>query len=193
LIFNLTYNYIDDKYLNWNTIFLQSNKLKYDHYAKFSSDDQNIIDVPFLSVGYWYNAINYNDTLYTEDGNYDEYTIPAKNAVIYMNNQYQLSINSPEAKIYPERFLLFSAYPNPFNSIITFQIKSKDNFVGGLNIYDLTGKKVYAYNKIEIRPGENNYSWHGIDLKGMSVPSGLYFVVLNKGTQTFNQKILLIK
>ena len=49
------------------------------------------------------------------------------------------------------------------------------------------------HKSLEIRSGENHYYWNGIDMKGISSPSGLYFVVLNNGTQTFNQKILMIK
>ena len=161
--------------------------------ANFSSNDHNIVDVPFISAGYWYNAINPNDTLYTGDGNYGEYTISAKNAAIYINNNVQLSNDAPETIVYPENFLLFKAYPNPFNSRITFFVKSKNDFLGEIKIFDVAGKIVFMRKSLEIKSGENHYYWNGLDMKGMSSPSGLYFVVLNNGTQIFNQKILMIK
>ena len=89
--------------------------------------------------------------------------------------------------------MLFKAYPNPFNSRITFFVKSKNDFLGEIKIFDVAGKIVFMRKSLEIRSGENHYYWNGIDMKGISSPSGLYFVVLNNGTQTFNQKILMIK
>ena len=65
--------------------------------------------------------------------------------------------------------------------------------MGEINFFVVAGKIVFMRKSLEIKSGENHYHWNGLDMKGMSSPSGLYFVVLNNGTQIFNQKILMIK
>ena len=74
--------------------------------ANFSSSNQTITNVPFLSAGQWYNALSPGDDLYTSDGNYGEYVIPAKSAAVYTNNEYQLNIDQ-KASLMPEDFLIF--------------------------------------------------------------------------------------
>ena len=160
--------------------------------ANFSTYDQIIFDVPFLSSGSWYNIMN-DDILITNDGNYSEYSIPSKHAVVYSKNQYQLSNKNTKNEIFPNHFLLLKAYPNPYNSTIKFQINSRVNGPAELNIFDISGKMVYSFDNLNINSGNNIFIWNSINKEGKSVPSGLYLISLKKGNNTINQKVLLVK
>ena len=160
--------------------------------ANFSSSDQTITNVPFLSAGQWYNALSPGDDLYTGDGNYGEYMIPAKSAVVYTNNEYQLNIDSNIDAV-PEDFQILSAYPNPFNARVTININSSMDTDGNLDIFDISGRLIKSFNTITIINGNNKFEWDGLNNLGKKLPSGVYITSLKTELGILNRKIILVK
>ena len=160
--------------------------------ANFSSSNQTITNVPFLSAGQWYNALSPGDNLYTSDGNYGEYMIPAKSAVIYTNNEYQLNIDQ-KGSLMPEDFLILSNYPNPFNPQTNIEIQASKNLVGTLKIFDVSGRLVRSFGEISINTGNNIYEWDGANSFGENVPTGVYIVSLKTDDDMIDRKIILLK
>tara|TARA_B110000444_G_scaffold28253_1_gene23276 strand:+ start:3699 stop:6437 length:2739 start_codon:yes stop_codon:yes gene_type:complete len=164
--------------------------------ANFSSNVQNIVDVPFLSNGNWYNVFDSNDVLHTADGNYASYNINAKSAVVYTNNQYQLAIqdsiiqNNITNDVSINNIKLF---PNPFNSAISItletQLKDKIRF----SIYNILGKKIFEQIAYNIKKGTNTFLWNGRDFNKQEVATGMYFVQFEQNTTIHNQKIIFVK
>jgi hypothetical protein len=72
-----------------------------------------------------------------------------------------------------------SVYPNPTNGRITI---SSDNPISAIEIYNLSGKLIFADLKVKQSLSE-------IDLSGNS--RGIYFVKIYDGTKYFNQKVIL--
>tara|TARA_B100000575_G_C23104990_1_gene637724 strand:- start:829 stop:1812 length:984 start_codon:yes stop_codon:yes gene_type:complete len=160
--------------------------------ANFSSSNQTITNVPFLSAGQWYNALSPGDNLYTSDGNYGEYMIPAKSAVIYTNNEYQLNIDQ-KGSLMPEDFLILSNYPNPFNPQTNIEIQASKNLVGTLKIFDVSGRLVRSFGEISINTGNNIYEWDGANSFGENAPTGVYIVSLKTDDDMIDRKIILLK
>ena len=160
--------------------------------ANFSSSDQTITNVPFLSAGQWYNALSTGDDLYTGDGNYGEYMIPAKSAVVYTNNEYQLN-NDSNIDAVPEDFQILSAYPNPFNARVTININSSMDTDGNLDIFDISGRLIKSFNTITIINGNNKFEWDGLNNLGKKLPSGVYITSLKTELGILNRKIILVK
>ena len=160
--------------------------------ANFSSSNKTITNVPFLSAGQWYNALSPGDDLYTSDGNYGEYMIPAKSAAVYTNNEYQLNIDQ-KASLMPEDFLILSNYPNPFNSQTTIEIQAPNNLAGTLKIFDVSGRLVRSFGEIGIKTGLNSYEWDGANGFGENVPTGVYIVSLKTERRIIDKKIVLLK
>lgn len=80
---------------------------------------------------------------------------------------------------------LIKAYPNPFNENVT--IKSTNNRVNQIGIYNIKGEKIREY-------GSNSINWDGKNTKGMSCSSGIYFVICKANNQIVSKKaISLIK
>ena len=160
--------------------------------ANFSGNNETITNVPFLSSGQWYNALDSENDLYTADGNYGQYFIQSKHAVVYTNNEYQLDVTGDESEL-PQDFQILKAYPNPFNAKVTFEVVASKNTLGELTIFDISGKKIKSLKNINIQSGENNLSWEGRDDKGFSVSTGIYFISFKSDLGNQNQKILLVK
>jgi len=80
-------------------------------------------------------------------------------------------------------FLLFNAYPNPFNPSITFEINHdyKSNLI--ITVYNLSGQIIYStiYNKQPIVWDALNYD------------SGIYLVKIHNESFSLIKKITLIK
>ena len=164
--------------------------------ANFSSTDQSILDVPFLSSGYWYNMFDSNDILHTADGNYGNYYINAKHAVVYTNNQYQLSTHSFSEEIesiVDSSINKIVPFPNPFNSSISIQIDTESRDMIRFSIYNVLGEMIFQKIENNITRGINKFSWNGRDSDGLEVPTGMYFILIKQNDITVNKKIILMK
>jgi hypothetical protein len=91
------------------------------------------------------------------------------------------------ATTHPE-FILYPAYPNPFNNktILTYSIPINSEV--SLIVYDICGKEV-----IMIYQGYQSVGTHCVEIDGRNLSSGIYFVRLNADDFSQTQKLLLIK
>jgi len=89
----------------------------------------------------------------------------------------------------PNDFVLFPAYPNPFNPTTTIRFKlvtSQQN--ASLRIYDISGRLVETLLNEKLIAGEHEIKWNG-----GNNPSGVYFISFETGEFFSNQKIILMK
>jgi 1,4-alpha-glucan branching enzyme len=158
--------------------------------ANFSSSNRTVNDVPFLSAGNWYNVTEPGNDLYTADSNYSEYSIPSYSAVIYSKNQYELGVETPS--FIPGKFQTLSAYPNPFNPSITFQLElqniTQTNMNAEVNIYDINGRFIQTLLENSIESGVHRITW-----RPQNISSGIYIVSFQTEIGIKNQKILYLK
>lgn len=88
----------------------------------------------------------------------------------------------------PEDFAL-RAYPNPFNSKTRLTYK---NLKGGeIEIYNITGQKVKAFEIAKIKEGQ--VEWDARDALGNKVTSGIYFARARCGDNYATIKLLYLK
>jgi hypothetical protein len=88
----------------------------------------------------------------------------------------------------PKEFVLYPAYPNPFNPTTTIRYDiAKDSHVT-MNIYDVTGRLVETLVNMTLPAGYHSHTW-----QPQNLASGLYIVRLKAGQKIFNQKITFIK
>ena len=84
-------------------------------------------------------------------------------------------------------------YPNPFNpeTTISFNMPVKGHV--SLQVYNIRGQLVDTLLNHEVASGRNEVTWKGIDAKGNSVSSGIYFYKIKTDEQTIVNKMLLMK
>ena len=161
--------------------------------ANFSSLERTIENVPFLSPGIWYDALNPTNVItIDEDNYYDEYSIPAKSAIVFTNRDYQLAIPSSYESV-PDQFQLVECYPNPFNGKlnIRYHISNVSNIYA--TIYDLSGKVIKSFESEPKYPGQHQLIWDTKNNNGDAVATGLYFISLSSKNRTTNKKVLYLK
>jgi flagellar hook assembly protein FlgD len=92
----------------------------------------------------------------------------------------------------PEKFQTLSAYPNPFNPSITFQLElqniTQTNMNAEVNIYDINGRFIQTLLENSIESGVHRITW-----RPQNISSGIYIVSLQTEIGIKNQKILYLK
>ncbi len=87
-------------------------------------------------------------------------------------------------------------YPNPFDpnqGPIILEIVTTLAGMGNVEIYDLTGRKIWALTA-NLNSGVNNLSWDGRDYSGNIVSDGIYLLRVVNGSQLVAKaKILVVK
>ena len=88
----------------------------------------------------------------------------------------------------PEQFKLYSAYPNPFNPATSIKFDIATTTDVNIQILDISGKHVDQILYSTMVPGSYEVQWNA-----EGIPSGVYFVYMNVGSQIFSEKVLLVK
>ncbi len=93
----------------------------------------------------------------------------------YRNESIITGINENYANDSPERFVLDQNYPNPFNSDTVIQYSIPRSGQVELAIYNLQGKLVRKFSRLEKSPGSYSIIWDAKNDAGLSLASGVYF------------------
>ncbi len=88
----------------------------------------------------------------------------------------------------PKEFVLYPAYPNPFNPSTTIRFDLPAEGFITLSVYDITGKLVETLINEVLQKGSHNILW-----QPQNLPSGNYFVQLKSRNRTFTKKLTLLK
>ncbi|MFQ5642018.1 MAG: FlgD immunoglobulin-like domain containing protein, partial [bacterium] len=95
--------------------------------------------------------------------------------------------------VIPSGYKLEQNYPNPFNpsTAITFSTPLTGEVT--LSIYNLRGQLVQTLHSGIIPAGQHHMMWHGMDLHGATVPSGVYVYRLKATGIVLSRKLILLK
>ncbi len=88
---------------------------------------------------------------------------------------------------------LYGNYPNPFNpeTNIKFSLANKSKVE--LEVYNLKGQKVKTLVSDVLEAGPHSIVWNGMDERGKSVSSGVYFCKMKSDGYTHVNKMILLK
>ncbi|MDY0152469.1 MAG: T9SS type A sorting domain-containing protein, partial [Candidatus Cloacimonas sp.] len=84
-------------------------------------------------------------------------------------------------------------YPNPFSSVINFEIASKLNNPTSVDIFNLKGQHVATLKGNTEANGKAMISWNGLDSQGNSLRNGIYLYHAYGNGFTRTGKIVLDK
>ena len=159
--------------------------------ANFSEYDRTVNNVPFLSPGTWYDVMEPGNDLVTDDGNYGEYFIEGKTAIIYSNQQWDQDVQ--DRVTLPQKYGIIHSFPNPFNSRIQIKLNLDNDVRGKLMVYDLRGNLVSTLKEGIFSQGDHTLYWDSTSMNGVSLSSGIYVVSFRSKTNSINSKVLLVK
>jgi FlgD Ig-like domain len=93
----------------------------------------------------------------------------------------------------PDVFALGKNYPNPFNPVTRFTVDIPRLVDLRLAIYNVLGQNIKTLMSGEVTPGSYKMEWDGTDDRGVSVPSGIYFIRMISGSFSDTQKVIFLK
>ena len=95
--------------------------------------------------------------------------------------------------IIPEFYALHQNYPNPFNPVtnISYNIPSQEKVK--LKVYNVLGQQIRVLIDEKQKAGRYTIQWNGLNEKGLSVTSGVYFYIINAGEYTEIRKMMLLR
>ena len=88
----------------------------------------------------------------------------------------------------PKSYILYDAYPNPFNPVTNIKYCVPENAYVSIAIYDINGNMISELINQNQSIGTYNVMWNAVDQ-----PSGLYFVKMTANSFTQTQKLVLVK
>jgi hypothetical protein len=105
-------------------------------------------------------------------------------------NFYAGMVDISNDYIKPNQFLLFPAYPNPFNPVTTirFNIPIETQNTTSLQLFDVKGRPVESLVNRVLQAGQHEIEW-----SASGMPSGVYFAELVSGNYRQVQKLVLMK
>ena len=109
--------------------------------------------------------------------------------------EYRLSnANNKDREILPNTCALLQSYPNPFNRTCTIPFNLSIQARVTLTIYNICGQGVkdLIVGKT-LAAGYYKTSWDGIDSRGQSASSGLYFYRLSADSYQETKKMVFMK
>lgn len=97
---------------------------------------------------------------------------------------------SPSIPLFTE---LQNVYPNPFNPSTTISYALASQQKVSFSIYNSRGQLVRNYQMGDKAAGNHNFVWNGTDENGQTVSTGVYFIRMQAGRDSFSKKAVLMK
>lgn len=93
----------------------------------------------------------------------------------------------------PREFSIKQNYPNPFNpaTTIEYDLPSRSHVI--IDVYDINGRHVLLLLDQSQSGGRHSVTWSGMDSRGNSVATGVYFYHLRAGDFSESRKMILLR
>lgn len=82
-----------------------------------------------------------------------------------------------------------SISPNPFNNMVSFDVKGLNNGLLTIKVYDICGKLIDAFNHSPNGLNQVKIDWEP-ETRSVSLTPGVYFIELNQGNQNIRKKLI---
>lgn len=111
----------------------------------------------------------------------------------------RLPFNAPESLItftvnqVPTSYVLYSNYPNPFNSGTTLSFDAPKTEHVELSVLNILGQQIATIFSGEAQSGRNSFLWDGTNAKGVHVASGVYIYRLKTSSTVIAKKMVILK
>jgi flagellar hook assembly protein FlgD len=106
--------------------------------------------------------------------------------VTYENTQPGI----PNIPVFTE---LKQVYPNPFNpnTNISYVLAQPSDVL--ITIFNMRGQEVRSFDSKNVAAGSQKLTWDGKDQNGTSLASGVYYIRMQAGADSFFKKAVLMK
>ena len=93
----------------------------------------------------------------------------------------------------PDKLLLHSNYPNPFNPITSLRYDLPEDGLVNITIYDMMGRKVKTLVNSSQTAGFKSVPWNATNNRNEEVSAGLYLYTIQAGEFRQTKKMVFLK
>jgi hypothetical protein len=87
-------------------------------------------------------------------------------------------------------YLKSNAFPNPFNDGITLQYTLSEDANVSVEMTDILGRKIQAFQIGKQTEGDHVFDWNGTDSAGKKLAAGVYFYKIKANDFSIEHKII---
>ena len=95
--------------------------------------------------------------------------------------------------IFPDRLMVHTAYPNPFNPVTSLRYDLPQNEMINITIYDMMGRIVKTLVNGRQTAGFKSVQWNATNDRNEPVSAGLYLYTIQAGEFRQTKKMILLK
>ena len=170
---------------------IDGNTVSFFDFSEFASEGWNIVGWDWnFGDGNTSSNQNPNHT-YDSDGTYEVSLIITTDTGAE-SDPYTAEIQIGSLDIsnmgHPSDFKILKNYPNPFNPTTTIEYYLNESGIFKMDIYDINGRIVDQIINGHQMAGQHSVNWHP-----SNIPSGLYYAVLQQGSNIDKIDIMYIK
>ena len=93
----------------------------------------------------------------------------------------------------PNEFMLYTAFPNPFNPSTTIRFDLPEDSFVTINVYDMVGRHVKTLLNNNMPAGRRSIVWDSTNNLDQPVSAGTYFYTINTGEYSQTKKMVYLK
>jgi hypothetical protein len=93
----------------------------------------------------------------------------------------------------PNEFMLYTAFPNPFNPSTTIRFDLPEDSFVTINVYDMVGRHVKTLLNNNMPAGRKSIVWDSTNYFDQHVSAGTYFYVIRTDRYSQTKKMILLK
>ena len=131
---------------------------------------------------------NYIWSLYTTEENLPE-VLSGQGGVFFVI----LPAMNIESNEIPNEFMLYNAFPNPFNPSTTIRFDLPEDSFVTINVYDMVGRHVKTLLNNKMSAGRKSIVWDSTNNFDQPVSTGTYFYTIKTGEYSQTKKMVYLK
>ena len=104
-----------------------------------------------------------------------------------------VEISNENQILYSDDYIVFHAYPNPFNPVIRLDYFLRENSYAVISIFDARGRTIKNLKTGYFFSGKGSIKWDGTNTAGDNISAGVYFCRIQLENQIYSKKIMYVK
>lgn len=117
----------------------------------------------------------------------------SQQSIVEYHSSIEIKVEAIEEAAFPNSFVLYPAYPNPFNPVTTIRYDLPEPSDVKITVYNELGIVIIILKDSYESAGYNFVQWNGRDANGQQVSGGVYLYQIEAGEYQKTMKMILLK
>jgi outer membrane protein assembly factor BamB len=135
----------------------------------------------------------YLDDLYAQVGSNELIVTSIDGGVEVAADTISFTVSGTGLSLEPGRVFRLTVSPNPVVSTASISFELSESGFTSIEIYDLSGRKIYTSVNSELQAGTHSVQWNGMNSNGEAVSAGMYLCRIQSGVKSETTGLCLLR